>query len=226
MSVVDVVTVRLVLSGRERPRPAPYLLRGAIAGLFPECSLMHQHEGDRLVYRYPRVQYRWDEEGPMLVGLHEGARFLSSVDWTGLELRLGDRTATVTEAQCSFRRHEVRMSETLRRYAFIAPWIPLSQENHARYQTLPLEGRMTELDRLAVAGLLLALRAIGFEVPGRLYAAFESQRVVECPYKDVQMTGFLGHLLCNVELPEGLAMGRAISHGYGWVVPVRGSSVS
>jgi hypothetical protein len=223
MSVVDVVTVRLRFATQERLHPAPHLLRGAIASRFPDAPLMHQHDGDRLLYRYPQVQYRWDEEGPMIVGLHEGARFLVGVEWCGLTLRLGDREATVSEAQCAFRRHEVRMSKTLKRYTFAAPWLPLSQDNYARYVSLPWDGRVAELDRLAVAGLLLALRGVGFEVPGQLYAAFESMRQVECPYKGVRLTGFLGQLLTNAELPEGLALGRAISHGYGWVLPSGGT---
>src|SRR5262245_16211306 len=79
---VDQITVRLRLAGRA-PRPAPQHLRGAVAARFPEDPLFHQHAGDGLLYRLPRIQYRWDEEGPALVGLEEGARRLLAVDWPG-----------------------------------------------------------------------------------------------------------------------------------------------
>ncbi len=36
-------------------------------------------------------------------------------------------------------------------------------------------------------------------------------------YKDVHLAGFRGRLLTNLDLPDGFALGRAVSHGYGWI---------
>jgi hypothetical protein len=74
-----------------------------------------------------------------------------------------------------------------------------------------------ERDRLAVAGLLIALRGCGVELAGRLYAAFELRATQPCRYKHVELLGFRGRLLANVDLPDGFALGRAVSHGYGWL---------
>jgi hypothetical protein len=217
VSAVDLLTVRLAWAEDVPVRPAPHLLRGAVAGLFPDNPLFHQHDGPRCLYRYPQVQYRWDDEGPLLLGLGEGARFLAGVAWAGTRLRLGERAVTVRDAVCSFRRHEIRPAPRLRRYHFAAPWLPLSQENYQRYRALGPLGQEAERDRLAVAGLLIALRGFGVEFPGRLFAAFELRSALPCRYKGVELLGFLGRLLANVELPDGLALGRAVSHGYGWV---------
>jgi hypothetical protein len=74
-----------------------------------------------------------------------------------------------------------------------------------------------ELDRLAVGGLLVGLRGFGVDFPGRLFAAFEESSRKPCRYKDVEMIGFRGQFVANVDLPDGFALGRAVSHGYGWV---------
>ena len=77
--------------------------------------------------------------------------------------------------------------------------------------------QVAERDRLAVAGLLIALRGFGVDFPGRLYAAFELHGARTCHYKGVDLLGFRGRLLANVDLPDGFALGRAVSHGYGWL---------
>ena len=217
MSAVDLVTIRLTWVQDAPMRPAPHLLRGAVADRFPDNPLFHQHDGERVVYRYPQMQYRWDREGPMIVALGEAARFLTGVDWAGMELRIGGEFLTVRDAVYSFRRHEIRPSPRLMRYRFVAPWLPLSQENYQRYRSMNAAQQVAERDRLAVAGLLIALRGFGVDFPGRLFAAFELHGARPCHYKGVDLLGFHGRLLANVDLPDGFALGRAVSHGYGWL---------
>lgn len=215
MNNVDLMTVRLTWAEVQHVRPSSPCLRGAIAGLFPDNPLFHQHDRERVVYRYPRVQYRWDREGPMILGIGEGARFLATVEWVGMELRIANQLLTIRDAVCSFRRHEIRPSPRLTRYRFVAPWLPLSQENYQRYRSMNPCEQAAERDRLAVAGLLIAMRGFGVEFPSRLFAAFELQQSKPCPYKGVDLVGFRGCLLANVDLPDGFAIGRAVSHGYG-----------
>jgi hypothetical protein len=219
MNAVDLVTVRLTWVEDVGVPPASSLLRGALASRFPDDPLFHQHDGDRVVYRYPLVQYRWDREGPIIIGFGAAARSLAAIAWPGMELRLGERSQTVRDAVCVFRRHEIRPSLRLLRYQFLTAWLPFSQDNYRRYQTMTGAAQVAERDRLAVAGLLMALRGVGVEYPGRLYAAFELQGAEPCRYKDVDLLGFRGRLLANVDLPEGFAIGRAVSHGYGWLRP-------
>jgi Cas6b C-terminal domain/Cas6b N-terminal domain len=217
MSAVDLVTIRLTWVEEAPARLAPHLLRGAVADRFPDNPLFHQHNGERLLYRYPQVQYRWDRDGPMIVALGEAARFLTGVEWTGMELRIGEYLLTIRDAVYSFRRHEIRPSPLLMRYRFIAPWLPFSQENYQCYRSMNVAQQVAERDRLAVAGLLISLRGFGVDFPGRLYAAFELHGARTCHYKGVDLLGFHGRLLANVDLPDGFALGRAVSHGYGWL---------
>ena len=218
MLSVDLLTVRLTFSG-DHPRPAPHHLRGAIAARFPDEPLFHQHTEEGFVYRMPRIQYRWDEAGAMLVGLEEGARKLVEVPWPGMELRLGNDRVRIADAECSFRRFEVRAADHLLRYRLAAPWLPFSQENYARYQAMPVARKAGERDRLARAGILIGLRGMGVEVAERLFVAVEDVRPVRCSYKGVDLLGFQGRVLVNLELPPGFAFGRSVSHGYGWLLP-------
>src|SRR5207249_3346665 len=88
-------------------------------------------------------------------------------------------------------------------------------ENYERYRSMSRADQAGERDRLGVAGLLMALRGYGVEFRERLFAAFELRCALPCRYKEVTLLGFHGMLLANVDLPDGFALGRAVSHGYG-----------
>lgn len=221
---IDMATVRITWKTPYHGPPAPHLLRGALGERFIGNPLFHQHTqstepgGDRVLYRFPKIHYRRDRDSSLVVGFGEGARALLALPWPSLILRLGEQTLEVLEATCSLKRHEVSATTRLVRYTFRAPWIPLNQKNYARYRTMSEDEQATERDRLAVAGLLITLRGLGIEFTGRLYAAFHLHRWQTCAYKDQKLIGFKGLLFANVDLPGGFALGRAVSHGYGWIV--------
>ena len=217
MKTVDIVQVRLSWLEDDPGPPAPHLLRGALGDLFHDDPLFHQHGEAGVLYRYPLVQYRWDRRGAVVLGLGTGAQALARLDWPGMELRIGDRSLHVRDATCHFHRHLITLTGSLIRYRFAAPWLPFNQTLFQRYRELAETGQLLERDRLSVAGLLMALRGFGVEIHGRLFAAFEMRSSRPCPYKGVQLLGFRGRLLTNLDLPDGFALGRAVSHGYGWI---------
>jgi hypothetical protein len=55
-----------------------------------------------------------------------------------------------------------------------------------------------------------------YESHERVYAVFEWLRDAPCVVKNVALVGFEGTFVTNLELPDNLALGRSVSHGYGW----------
>lgn len=217
MKTVDIVRVHLSWLEDNPGPPAAHLLRGALGDHFRDNPLFHQHEETGFVYRYPLVQYRWDCRGAALLGLGDGAQVLVRSHWPGMELQIGGRTLHVRDAVCEFHRHSIILTDYLVRYRFMAPWLPFNQDLIRRYRDLSPEAQVRERDRLAVAGLLLGLRGFGVKIQGRLFAAFEMRSREPCQYKQIELLGFHGRLLTNLDLPDGFALGRAVSHGYGWI---------
>lgn len=217
MNELQLVVLRLNWAEPNPGPPAPRLLRGAIADRFCDNTLFHQHDFNGLVYRYPRIQYRWDHSGAVVVGFGEGVQSLMDLPWAGLSLRIGSRFLTILDVECSLRRHVIHPTDRLIRYRLGSPWIPFNQDNIPRYRVMSPEQQAAERDRLSVAGLLIGLRGLGVRVDFRLYASFEMRGCQRCEYKDVSLTGFRGTLLANLDLPDGMAIGRAVSHGYGWL---------
>ena len=216
---IPVAIVRLRWTEAWQGAPAPHLLRGAMAAAFPDNDLFHQHDGEKLLYRYPHIHYRWDGEEGVLAGFADGAAPLAELFREDLSLTLGERPMRVAEAQILFRQARVGPADRLRRYFFRSPWLPLNQANHTAYKEADPAGRRDLLDRMAVANLLAACKGLGHRLDHQLYAAFVPKQRRRCRYKDTTLTGFTGTLLCNLDLPADLAVGRAVSHGYGWMQP-------
>ena len=216
----NIALVRLKTEERVRNSNSTraHQLRGAIAEKFNE-AIFHNHIDNKLVYSYPLIQYRWDVENAcgIIAGFNEGAERITKIPWLDLELMLGNQPFHIAEAEIYYHRNSIGLSDRLARYNFISPWLPFNQENYGKYQNLSLAEQRKELDRLLVAQLLITLKGLQIRINQQLYAAFELKNVVTVQYKEQNLVGFFGYFVTNLVLPNDLAIGKAVSHGYGWL---------
>lgn len=212
---------RFHLTG-EPVRGDPQLLaarwRGAVASHFPEESAFHGHEGDRSIARYPEVHYRWVNGSPTLFAVGDAARVAMAHPWPGADVRLGEIERRITQVDWSSLAISRTFSRRLLRYRFCAPWIALNQQNFEHYRAANRDARRALLDRILVGNLLTMSRAFGgfFDEGDVVYAAFELERDVPCALKGTSLIGFEGSFVANLELSDALAIGRSVSHGFGW----------
>ena len=215
---IALVTLKTEERVRNSNSTRAYQLRGAIAEKFNE-PIFHSHIDNKLVYSYPLIQYRWevDKACGVIAGFNEGAERITKIPWLELELILGNKAFHIAEAEISYRKSSINLSDRLVRYSFISPWLPFNQENYSKYQNLSLAEQRKELDRLLVAQLLITLKGLGIRLNHQLYAAFELKNVVSVQYKEQNLVGLFGYFVTNLALPDDLAIGKAVSHGYGWL---------
>lgn len=221
--IQDFLLTNVQLSWKEplHGPPKPHLLRGAIAENFSKEPLFHQHNKEGLIYRYPLIQYRWQKGDGIIVGFNEGAKLLARVPFLDLSLRLGTDAVVVADAQIKCLKASASITDRLRRYRFVTPWLPFNQETYHAYHAMDTASKNAELDRLAVANILMMLRGLNIEFPTRLYAAIEVKKKVWCQYEDQKLLGILGLLITNIDLPDNVAIGKAVSHGFGWLMHLK-----
>jgi len=217
MSKIPISRLCLRFSASVSAHAPTYLLRGALASAFPEEPLLHQHKRDGVIYRYPLIQYRWWDGNGIVIGFHEGACLLPKLPLLEHQFQLGNSIVRIIDIETQFAQEDVKPASRLLRYRFMSPWLPLDQENFEKYKIMSQNQRADERDRIIVGNLLTALRGLNIEFPDRLYATVQVYRTVTCFYKGQRLLGFMGRLLTNVLLPDDLAVGRAVSHGYGWL---------
>ncbi|HOB62024.1 MAG TPA: CRISPR-associated endonuclease Cas6 [Candidatus Competibacteraceae bacterium] len=199
-------------------------LRGALATAFTDDDLFHQHAANgQPLYRYPHVQYRWRAGRGLVIGWQAATERLLRLPWLDLELCLGAASAVrVADIRLTTRHAPFGIGERLHHYRFVSPALLFNQRIYAAYRVMDTtEQRQAERNRLLIASLLIALRGLGVHFPERLYAIFTRCERVFCRYKRQELIGLQGEFVSNAVLPDGLGIGHAVSHGYGWITAIR-----
>jgi hypothetical protein len=209
--------------------PSVQMLRGAVAKHFRNNDLFHQHNGDgSLIYRYPRIQYRWDNPkysdksgyigDGMLVAYGDGVEALTELFISDFnELELGQQRVVPVETTCEMRKCTIEISNKLYEYYFRSPWLPLKQEKYEHFKTLTAKAQQLELNRILCGNILTATRDLGLNFDSTVYTWFMEKKRMRCRYKDLQLQGFTGKFITNVKLPDDFALGSKVAHGYGWL---------
>lgn len=211
-------TLTLTLKS-DRPVTEPAAtLRGFFATRFNEYALLHQHINvDKLLYRYPRIQYRIVEGTALVLGIEEGAEMLKDVYDKYDEIALGETVYTIVERGIHVKEEEFGISPELLSYAFITPWIALSQNNYRRYLESNRGERRALLQRTLIGNILSASKGLDYVVLEEIRAETGRFQLCRCEIKGTQFIGFLGRFVVNFMMPEYMGLGKSVSRGFGAV---------
>ena len=192
-------------------------LRGFFATQFTEYSLLHQHSADKLIYRYPLVQYKIIDSAPMVIGINDGAEVLKQVYDKYDEIKLGEEIYEIVEKGISVKNQEFGISDKIHSYEFATPWLALNQENYMRYYGLNGREERQEFLRKTLIGNLLSMsKSLDYQVPGRIKCDVRV-KIRKSRLKDVSMMVFIGSFCANFLIPDYLGIGKSVSRGFGAV---------
>ena len=193
-------------------------LRGFFATRFTEYALLHQHvDVDKLLYRYPRIQYKIIDGTPLVLGIEEGTEVLKDIYDKYDEIRLGDAVYTIVEREIVLKEEKFGVSDKILGYTFKTPWIALNQENYERYLRSDRRERREILRRILVGNILSASKGLDYVVLDEIKVEIGKMRHKKCVIKGTPFIGFLGEFLVNFEIPEYMGLGKSVSRGFGAV---------
>ena len=192
-------------------------LRGFFATKFNEYTLLHQHNTDKLIYRYPLVQYKMINKTPTVIGINKGAEVLKDIYDKYDEINLNGNIYEIVERGITVKEQEFGISDKLLSYRFVTPWLALNQENFERYHRLDRVKQNEMLRRNLVGNLLSASKGLGYVVPDTIRLEIGKSQNVMCKVKGVQFVGFICEFMVNFEIPQYIGLGKSVSRGYGAV---------
>ena len=196
-------------------------LRGFFATSFNEYALLHQHVTDKLIYRYPLIQYKMLDGSPLVLGINEGAEILKEIYDKFDEIKLGDSNYTIMERGVTVKSEEFGCSEEILSYRFAMPWLALSQENYARYMNASLEDRKDLLRRILVGNLLSASKGLGYVAKEHIRMELGRMQDEICLLKGTKVTGFRGEFTTCFAIPDLMGLVKSVSRGYGAVTRLK-----
>ena len=194
-------------------------LRGFFAA-GQEDDLLHGHGSDnRVLYRYPLVQYKVIRKIPTVIAIEEGIRAVHPLLMDRQELRLGDEVYPCGRLEISLETGVLGDCERTYTYRFLSPWFGLNQENYRLYMDKPPEERKALLEGILTGNLLSLSKGLGVTVERRLRVDARL-REQSARFKDGTVLGFRGEFSVNFRIPALLGLGKSVSRGFGVVRPV------
>jgi len=196
-------------------------LRGAIAGLYPDKVLLHQHEKDGTVrYNYPLVQYKNIQKECLIVGIERGAKVVYKLDLIGKPILLSNEIYTIVKKDHSVRILSFGITEANVSYFFLTPWLALNEENYEKYKNLESCKEKEELlKRILIGNIISVAKGVGYVIPEEIVVSCLKVFPTRTPVKlkGVGMTAFLGEFTVNFELPDYFGLGKSVSRGFGTI---------
>lgn len=193
--------------------------RGAIANLFSDNTIYHNHDGDSFVYHYPLVQYKIINGQISIIGIDKGADSVESnfsckqsfiLDIYGTEI-----TFNVQEKKSMY--YLPKSYDTPCNYYYIKNWLPLNQENYLLYNNLEsISEKIGLLEKILSANILSLFNGFNFHSPNKsMVKIVEIVKTQKLNYKTTEMLSFDIRLKCNADLPEFCGIGKGGSRGFG-----------
>jgi len=161
------------------------------------------------------------EEGPLILGINEGAEVLKEVYDKFDEIKLGESRYSIMERGVILRSEEFGCSQKIQSYRFATPWIALNQKNYDKYRRASREERRDLLRGILVGNILSASKGLGYVAKEHIRLEFGEITEEICQLKDKKVTGIRGEFTTNFEIPELLGLGKSVSRGFGTVARLR-----
>jgi len=213
--------LRLTLHSDAPMRGDAAKLRGFFATSFNEHALLHQHVTDRLIYKYPLIQYKMLQGSPLILGINEGADVLKEIYDKFDEITLGESKYHVMERGVCIKSEEFGCTEEIHSYSFATPWLALSQDNYARFQNAAREEKRDLLRKILVGNILSASKGLGYVAKEHIRLEVGRMQDEICLLKGTKVTGIRGEFTATFAIPDFMGLGKSVSRGFGAVIDLK-----
>ncbi|MEP7372572.1 MAG: CRISPR-associated endonuclease Cas6 [Chitinophagaceae bacterium] len=193
---------------------------------FKEHGHIHNHETDEdpgfKKQDYPLIQLRCQQDRLMLWGMNNGAEVLQKIMlremFRGFQFQ--GTQCRIIPARTDTLNHELGFmnGKELKRYS-LNYFVALNPANAKAWQELPTASRRIErIEELLKNNIAMFCKAAGFvldkeKLVANIYWIWKTNWV---KIKDFKVASFTLDYDSNLEMPDGIALGRQTKLGYGW----------
>lgn len=213
---MEVRIFKLTFDSMDMARKDIPKIRGFISNKYPEYDELHNHNGDKFIYKYPIVQYKAVSGIPMILGINEGADVLSKLESSIDNLNISGENIEIYEKGISYVNDILGIADTLLKYKFISPWMALNENNYYKYYKASDEEKTEIIKKILIGNVLSLCKGLGYTVEEQLNV-FVNLQTCKINFKNQEMLGFKGEFLINFHIPDFIGIGKSVSRGFGTV---------
>jgi len=182
-----------------------------------DYTLLHKDSAPGFIHRYPVVQCKQVKNTLMVIGIGQGAYLLQEISEGNEEVRSGGTSCTIYGRDPENRKEEYGISEIIRTYEFLTPWLALNQQNAKKFYDLKGKPERDAFMQKILSGHLGTLaRSLDYDLPAPLSCTsrvrFRRERIDR---ENVMV--FLGTFSTNLRIPDYLGIGQSVSQGFGTI---------
>ncbi len=191
-------------------------LRGFFASHNKDNELLHNHHGERLIYQYPKVQYKVIKGVPIICGLGEGAELIIQLGRDADSIRIDEQQMSIYQKEILIKKESFGVTDKYIAYRLITPWIALNQKNSKKYYKASDMEKEELLKKILVGNILSMAKGLNYDVKERIYCWLDLK---ECTvqFKNIKMKAFKGKFKVNFKIPDYLGLGKSVSRGFGTI---------
>ncbi len=189
-------------------------LRGYFLNKY-KCEDLHNHSGNGFKYTYPKVQYKIMGGNAYLVGIDEGVSILGKIALETRELELNHEAYKIVDGYISLKQLDFGVSDEMKDYKFISPWLALNEKNYEDYKMLDDEVKKDKLERILIGNIISMSKYLNYTVDKKIEANIYDYNELAVRYKGNSFVGIYGKFSTNFNIPDLLGIGRKVSKGFG-----------
>lgn len=191
-------------------------IRGYIGNRYIENNLLHNHDDNKFIYRYPLVQYKVIDNIPTIIGINEAANIVAKIGLFEDELIIRDVSYDINKKEINKENFEFGCTDDYIEYEFVTPWIAINQKNRSEYQYGNEIKKEEILKKVLIGNIISMSKGLGYTVSKQLicWINVEEKRV---KLKGITHVGFVGKFKVNFKIPDYLGLGKSVSRGFGTI---------
>lgn len=196
----------------------PFFRGAAIASLDKKNVLFHNHNGDKLRYAYPLIQYKRIHGKAAVIGIGQGVDVVTQLfSIQDFNYQIGHQNVEMKIDTVNTYDNEISLTDSATRQYRLRNWLPLNSENYAKYQnTESMIERIAILERVLKGNILSFLKGIDIHLEEQIelhITDITSQHPLI--YKKVRLMAFDIEFKANITLPQYIGIGKSASVGFG-----------
>lgn len=195
--------------------------RGAIIEKVGRSNVLFHHhlEENRVLYKYPLIQYKSIYKSPVIVCLNDGVDDIHHLfQFNEESINLKGSKFNLEISKVDIRKIKLQTWSSKIGYR-ITNWLPLNQVNYRKFLGFKDEDeRRRFLEKILTGNILSFAKGIDWTIEDQLKVDITG---LKGPYalifKGEKWLAFSAKFSTNVSLPQFIGLGKGVSHGFGVV---------